>query len=103
MRSSRRLELTEEADADLRSLLEYTLANWGGEQRDHYAERIMGAIRELLSHPQLGSVRDDISPGLRNRRAGQHVIFYRVFEQSIRVIRILHVKTDPSRRLQGRQ
>jgi plasmid stabilization system protein ParE len=96
MRSSRKLEFTAEAEADFRSLLEYTSSTWGVEQRDLYADRIMNTIRELLSHPQLGSVRDDVSPGLRNRHVGQHLIFYRVYERSIRSVRILHTKMDPA-------
>jgi toxin ParE1/3/4 len=55
----------------------------------------MSAIHELLTHPQLGSVRNDLAPGLRNIRAGQHVVFYRVDERSIRIVRILHAKMDP--------
>jgi plasmid stabilization system protein ParE len=96
MRSSRKLEFTAEAEADFRSLLEYTSSTWGVDQRDFYADRIMSAIRELLSHPQRGSVRDDDSPGLRNRHVGQHVVFYRAYERSIRVVRILHTKIDPA-------
>src|SRR5262245_30503889 len=94
-RSSRKLEFTEDAELDLRSLLRYTNATWGPEQRDRYSDRLMGAVRDLLKHPHLGSARDDFAHGLRTLRVGQHVIFYRVFAQSIRVIRILHVKMDP--------
>jgi plasmid stabilization system protein ParE len=53
MRSSRKLEFAEEAEADFRSLLQYTQATWGVEQRDLYADRIMSAIQELHSHPEL--------------------------------------------------
>ena len=95
MRSSRKLEFTEEAEADFRSLLQYTRATWGVEQQDLYADRVMSAILELLAHPQLGSVRNDLAPDLRNLRAGQHVVFYRVYESSIRIVRILHAKMDP--------
>jgi toxin ParE1/3/4 len=101
MRSSRKLEFTEEAEADFRSLLQYTYATWGVEQRDLYADRIMSAIEELLSHPERGSVRIDLAPDLRNHRAGQHVIFYRIYERSIRIVRILHAKMDPAAHLHG--
>lgn len=36
-------------------------------------------------------------------RVGQHVVYYRVLEQAVRVERILHVKMDPSRHFQDRQ
>jgi toxin ParE1/3/4 len=64
------------------------------EQRDLYAGRIMSAIQDLLSHPELGSVPNGLAPGLRNHRAGQHMIFYRIDERSIRIIRIIHAKMD---------
>jgi toxin ParE1/3/4 len=99
MRSFHELDFTEEAEADFRSLLQYTHATWGVEQQDLYADRVMSAIHQLLSHPQLGSVRNDLAPGLRNLRAGQHVIFYRVYESSIRIVRILHAKMDPGAHL----
>src|SRR5687768_7576782 len=101
MRSSRKLEFAEEAEADFRSLLQYTHATWGAEQRDLYADRIMSAIQELLSHPELGSVRNELALGLRNHRAGQHVIFYRIYDRSIRIVRILHAKMDPAAHLHG--
>jgi toxin ParE1/3/4 len=99
MRSSRRLEFTEEAEVDLRSLLEYTLTIWGEEQQDRYADRLMHVLRGLLAQPSLGPLRDDIAPELRNLHVGQHVAYYRVLETSIRIERILHMKMDPSRHL----
>ena len=99
MRSSRKLELTDEAESDVRTLLRYTNANWGAAQRDADAGRLMGALGELVVHPHLGLARDEIAAGLRILRVGQHVAYYRVLEQSIRVERILHVSTDPSRHL----
>ena|SRR5687767_10382048 len=99
MRSSRKLEFTEEAEADFRSLLQYTRATWGVEQQDLYGDRVMSAIHELLAYPQLGSGRNDLAPCLRNLRAGEHVVFYRVYESSIRIVRILHAKMDPGAHL----
>jgi toxin ParE1/3/4 len=99
MRSSPNLAFTGEAEDDLRSILSYTLLTWGEEQRDVYANRIMAGIHDLVSHPELGSGRDDIAPGIRIRRIGQHVVFYRVLERSILIIRILHRKMDPATHL----
>ena len=99
MRSNRRLDLTAEAEDDLRSLLAYSLATWGEEQRDVYAERLSTAMHELLAHPHLGRTRDDVSPGLRGRLAGHHGIYYRVDERALIIIRLLHAKLDPARHL----
>jgi toxin ParE1/3/4 len=101
-RSSRRLEFSKDADLDLRSILRYTNRTWGSEQRDRYADRLIEAMHELLVHPQIGPAQDAIAPGLRSRRVGQHVIYYRVLAESIRIVRILHARMSPEQHLRGR-
>jgi toxin ParE1/3/4 len=99
MRSGRRLELTDDAEADLRSLLEYTEHAWGVEQKIRYADLLSRAMHELLAYPELGSMRNELAQGLRGRHLGQHVIFYLVLQDSIRIIRILHAKMNPATHL----
>jgi toxin ParE1/3/4 len=48
----------------------------------------------LTQFPDLGQRKDDISPGLRARPVGQHMISYRVTDEVIRVLRVLHVRMD---------
>jgi toxin ParE1/3/4 len=98
-RSSRKLELASGAEHDLGVLLAYSLATWGAERRDAYAERLSVAMHELLTHPFLGRARDDVWPGLRGRLAGQHVIYYVADERTVRIIRILHAKMNPASHL----
>jgi toxin ParE1/3/4 len=99
MRSSRRLEFTAEAETDLQSLLDHTLDRWGERQQQEYARRLNEAIGRLQAHPELGSSRDDIAPGLRHLRVGRHVIFYRVLPATIRITRILHARMNPATHL----
>jgi toxin ParE1/3/4 len=99
MRSSRRLEFTTEGEEDFRSLLAYSLAMWGADQRDAYAERLSAAIHDLLTHPSLGRVRAELRLGLRSHAAGHHTIFYLVDERIVTIVRILHGKMDPRRHL----
>ena len=99
MTSSRRVELSDEAEDDFRSLLAYTAANFRTEQRDFYADRLVEIMQELLKYPQIGSARDDVAAGIRSRRADQHVIFYRVSKHSIQIVRILHAKRNLSAEL----
>ena len=98
-RSSRRLAFTSEADSDLEDLLAFSLATWGGEQRDAYGERLLAAARDLQTHPRLGRARDDLQPGLRVRLAGRHAIYYIVDDEMVRIIRILHSHMDPARHI----
>jgi toxin ParE1/3/4 len=99
MKSGRKLEFSPNAEDDLRSILDYSLTTWGRPQRDHYADRIMDALGELLDYPMLGSSRDDVSPELRTLRVAQHVVYYRVRPSAVRIVRILHARMNPATHL----
>lgn len=100
-KSSRRLEFTKDARLDLRSIVRYTKRTWGAERQVRYADRLLKSTNDLLSHPHLGATRVDIAPDLRNLPVGQHVIYYRVLDTSIRIVRILHVRMNPEEHLPG--
>lgn len=84
---------TEQAEADLEEALDYL-----EERSPAAAERLAGAIEErcqlLGSVPGLGRPRDDLRPGLRSLVVERYVLFYRVTEQAVEVLRILHGSRD---------
>jgi len=49
---------------------------------------------DLTLNPTLGRSCDAIREGHRKFRVGRHVIFYRVIEQRIDVVRVLHQQMD---------
>lgn len=51
-------------------------------------------MERLVQFPDLGERRDDLSKGLRGLSIEQHIIFCRVDDRAITVMRILHVKMD---------
>jgi toxin ParE1/3/4 len=95
MTSSRSLRLSAEARRDLRSILERSTATWGSEQQDRYLLLLNEAFDRLLHFPEIGRERDDVSPGVRSYRAGEHIIWYRTNHQ-ISVVRVLHRRMNPS-------
>jgi len=90
----RRLILAPEAKRDLRDILLYTGRRWDTDQRSRYKAKLDHALRDLIQFPARGPSRDDISTGLRGLPVEAHVIFYRVDEQAITVVRILHGAMD---------
>ena len=94
MKSSRKLRLTADARADVRSILRYTARQWGLRQRDIYRAQLYEGMDKLLRHPELGEEQDDVFPGCRTLRVEQHVLFSRVTETEIIVSRVLHVRQD---------
>ena len=51
-------------------------------------------MKSLVAHPDLGRVRDDVRIGLRGLLVGEHIVYYRIAEDVIRVMRILHQARD---------
>lgn len=86
--------LTERAKEDLRSIGRYTRETWGVEQRNHYLRKLDDAFHLLASAPERGRACDDIRPGYRKYRMGQHLIFYRQSSNALEIIRILHGRMD---------
>ncbi len=56
---------------------------------------------QLTRFPDLGQNRDSIAPGLRARLVEQHVIYFRVADQAIQVLRVLHVRMDAADQFQS--
>ena len=92
--SARKRRLHPRARADLRSILLYTRAQWGVEQRRRYRALLERGIDSLTRHPELGEARDDLFPGCRTLRVEQHIVYYHLTESEIIVGRVLHVRQD---------
>jgi toxin ParE1/3/4 len=95
VKSIHKLQLTEDARADLRDIRRSTAQRWGVQQRDAYYAKLIKAMRSLLDYPELGPLRDDLYLGCRSLAAEQHVIFYRVIGDEIVVGRVLHGSQEP--------
>jgi toxin ParE1/3/4 len=89
-----RLDLTDDARRDFRSILRYTRRAWGERKKDTYAVRLNDAMEYLTRFPLLGESRDDLRTGMRARPVAEHVIYYRVDKEAIIVLRLLHHTMD---------
>ena len=59
------------------------------EAADKYIRAIVSRFPMIASMPQMGRERPDLSPGLRSFVVGHHVIFYRLFEDHLEIVRVL--------------
>lgn len=94
-------KLTRLSQADLKTILEYTLRTWGEKQAGRYISDLQACLQELADRPQIGRNCDSIRPELKRMEHGRHVVFYRQRDYGIRVIRILHQGMLPDRHLLG--
>lgn len=82
------------AAQDLEEIWLYTLGEWDMDQADEYLAAIMSRFEWLSSHLELGRDRGGIGEGFFSFPQGQHLIFYRITNGLVDVIRILHHSMD---------
>lgn len=87
-------ELSEEADSDLQEIYDYTVRKFGAGQAVKYLQELEELLYTLCSHPKAGRERNEIRKGLRSSSYVSHVVFYRIVENRIRVVRVLHASRD---------
>jgi toxin ParE1/3/4 len=77
------------------------LRQWNEQQWEAYEAALLRVIGVISENPFLGRARDDLRPGARAFPVEQHIIFYEVFEEAVRIARILHRRMDARRALEG--
>jgi toxin ParE1/3/4 len=95
----RRLELTEIARADLRSIRRYSQVTWGPERTLQYIAALRDTMKGLARGTILSRVRDDLRAGLQMATSGRHCIFFEADSSRILIIRVLHERMDFRRHL----
>lgn len=88
--------LTKAASRDLLGIGRYTRERWGEEQCRRYLASLDGRFHALARHPRSGRACDKLRPGYWFFPEGKHVIFYRMGEEGVEVIRILHERMLPT-------
>ncbi len=87
-------DLTEQSERDIEEIFAYTEAQFGLAQAVKYLLAFDGVLTEIADNPKLGRARNEIRKGLLSMTQESHVIFYRIVQKRIRVIRILHGRRD---------
>lgn len=96
------LDLTWEAQDDLRDIIQYTLETWGEAQALAYREKMVTGLEALRRNPRIGRLREDILPNYRIYSVGEHIVIYWLTSGAVIVTRILHGRMDPNRHLHTR-
>jgi toxin ParE1/3/4 len=96
---SRALSLTPRAEQDYDDILLYGRQTWGMEQTLRYKSDLDRAIERLGEFPEISRTHDRYFEGCRIRSVGSHVLYYRILDDEIQVVRILHKRADPSRKV----
>ncbi|QQV03479.1 MULTISPECIES: type II toxin-antitoxin system RelE/ParE family toxin [Chryseobacterium] len=86
--------LSETADKDLEDIFDYTFEDFGFNQAEKYLLEIEEIFQNLILNPQLGKKRSEIKQDLYSFPKDNHIIFYRILDNHIRIVRVLHGSRD---------
>lgn len=91
--------ISKKAISDLEEIWLYTAEKWSVEQADRYYFLIMDEINYICRNTYAGKKMDHIRKGYFASKVKSHLIFYRINNVMIEIIRILHERMDIDTRL----
>jgi toxin ParE1/3/4 len=87
------------AQQDLQTIVLYTKQQWGEAKAKVYLSDIKLRFYDLIEQPQIGLNRDALFKNLSSITVNRHVIFYRIDNSAIQIVRVLHQRQDPQTQL----
>jgi toxin ParE1/3/4 len=92
--------LTTKATEDLARIWNYTVDNWSEKQADNYFHMLLASCQDISDGRVYGKKYEGIYPGLLGKKAGKHIIFYRIISRDVvEIVRILHERMDLKKRI----
>lgn len=80
---------TAHAEEDLIAIWLY-VAQDSGAAADRLLDRIEARWQQVATYPFSGAPREDIATGIRHLIVGEYLTLYRVREEAIEIVRVLH-------------
>jgi len=83
------------AEEDLENIWLYSFETQGECQADKYYDELIKGMELLAYNPALGVSCDHIREGYRRFKFNYHIVYYKVTESKLTVIRVLHERMEP--------
>jgi toxin ParE1/3/4 len=83
-----------EAEADLIGIWRYLASETSSEFADRQLQSLEAAAGRLADWPRTGRSREELAANLRSIVCEPHVIFYRLTESAVQIVRVLHGRRD---------
>lgn len=90
-------KLSDIAETDISDIYDYTQVQYGKAQAIQYLTGLDACFNSLVEQPHMGKHRPEIRDGLRSFPYEHHIVFYRLQENFIRIVRVLHESRDVKR------
>lgn len=86
--------ISKDALSDLEEIWLYTVEKWSVEQANHYYNLIFDEINFICKKTITGKSMEHVRKGYRASKVKSHIIFYRIQNNIVEIIRILHEQMD---------
>ena len=93
------VEYTVRATEDLAEIWLYSTIKWSEKQADYYLANILNCISNLRSQNLIGKSYSKYMAGIYGIACNNHIIFYRLNERGLIIVRILHQRMDLETRI----
>lgn len=91
--------ISEKAVSDLEEIWLYTVKKWSVDQADRYYNLIFDEIDYICRNINTGKSMEHVRKGYRASKVKSHLIFFRVLNDTVEIVRILHEGMDIQNRL----
>jgi toxin ParE1/3/4 len=88
------IHIRQKAKEDLEQIWLYSFDKWGEEQADAYFYSLNEGMQKIGDNPHIGVSCDYIRLGYRHFQIKKHLIFYKIENNLIHIIRILYETMD---------
>jgi toxin ParE1/3/4 len=82
--------LSPAAQNDLSGIWDYTALMWSPDQADAYLRGLAEKLDVLCVHPEIARERREIDPPVRLHSYRSHLIIYRIEDDHLAIIRVVH-------------
>ena len=89
-----RLKTSSEAERDIYEIHEFGSLNYGTDQADRYVDALRGMFDFLARFPLVARERANMRPPVRLYPYGAHNVIYRVDDNELLIVRVLHHSAD---------
>ncbi len=92
-------KLSKRAQAQILDILDFSFTQFGELQAREYYQSFQKSFELLVHHPHLGRSIGHIRKGYFRFEHESHIIFYKIKQDEIMIMRVLHQKMDLKRHI----
>ncbi|MBK8455329.1 MAG: type II toxin-antitoxin system RelE/ParE family toxin [Thiofilum sp.] len=90
-------QLTEDAEQDILDIYVYSYREFGEDKAESYYETLSAHFDLLATNPKLGTDFGHVKAQVRRSTCASHSIYYRLKNNDVLILRVLHQSRDPAR------